>query len=226
MPNFAHILSSDRCKTYWTGFTLWPQEHPCYIWCNIIIFDVTLLYLDEDGYKQYPSTTYQQKSYWQVNYSKFHKNIPFFKPGCLKLCCVVQGQFLPEAWGFAMACHRLPNLAFFCFSEELLYYITNLSTTAIYLQKQVSYVPQCVYCKVVALYLQTSLMYSRTSMAWTSLGPWKFFRDMSSLSHWRLIMAPVQEANSDNLGKSFYTMIVCWVYSLESNEYKQHTIPW
>ena len=57
-----------------------------YIWCNIIIFDVTLLYLDEDGYKQYPSTTYQQKSYWQVNYSKFHKNIPFFKPGCFMLC--------------------------------------------------------------------------------------------------------------------------------------------
>ena len=67
------------------------------------------MYLDEDGYKQYPSTTYQQKSYWQVNYSKFHKNIPFFKPGCLKLCFVVQGQFLPEA-GFAMACHRLPDL--------------------------------------------------------------------------------------------------------------------
>ena len=47
-----------------------------------------------------------------MNYSKFHKNIPFFKPGCLKLCCVVQGQFLPEAWGFAMACHRLPDLVY------------------------------------------------------------------------------------------------------------------
>ena len=23
---------------------------------------------------------------------------------------MVQGQFLPEAWGFAMACHRLPDL--------------------------------------------------------------------------------------------------------------------
>ena len=57
-------------------------------------------------------TTYQQKSYWQVNYSKLHKNISFFKPGCLKLCCAVQGQFLPEAWGFAMACHRLSDLVF------------------------------------------------------------------------------------------------------------------
>ena len=36
-------------------FTTWS--------CGIFIFDVTLLYLDEDGYKQYPSTTYQQKSY-------------------------------------------------------------------------------------------------------------------------------------------------------------------
>ena len=80
-----------------------------------------------------------------------------------------------------------------------------------------------------------SSLYSRTSMARTSLEPWKFVRDMGNSSHWGLIMAPVQEANSDNLGKSFrffYTMIVCWVYSLESlwwgdsNEYTQHTIPW
>ena len=28
MRKCAHILSSDICKTYWTGFTLWPQEHP------------------------------------------------------------------------------------------------------------------------------------------------------------------------------------------------------
>ena len=27
---------------------------------------------------------------------------------------MVQGQFLPEAWGFAMACHRLPHLVFYC----------------------------------------------------------------------------------------------------------------
>ena len=46
--------------------------------------------------------------------------------------------------------------------------------------------------------------YSRTSMARTPLGPWKFVRDMGSSSHWGLIMAPGQEANSDNLGKSFW----------------------
>ena len=28
---------------------------------------------------------------------------------------MVQGQFLPEAWGFAMACHGLPDLVFFFF---------------------------------------------------------------------------------------------------------------
>ena len=32
---------------------------------------------------------------------------------------------------------------------------------------------------------------SRTSMARTSLEPWKFFRDMGSSSHWGLIMTPV-----------------------------------
>ena len=35
------------------------------------------------------------------------------------------------------------------------------------------------------------------------LGPWKFVRGMGSSSPWGLIMASVQEANSDNLGKSF-----------------------
>ena len=45
--------------------------------------------------------------------------------------------------------------------------------------------------------------YSRTSMARTSLEPWKLVRDMGSSSDWGLIMAPDQEANSDNLGKSF-----------------------
>ena len=45
--------------------------------------------------------------------------------------------------------------------------------------------------------------YSRTSMDRTSLGPWKFVRDMGSSSHWELIIAPGQEANEDNLGKSF-----------------------
>ena len=40
-------------------------------------------------------------------------------------------------------------------------------------------------------------------MARTSLGPWKLVRDMGSSSHRELIMAPGQEANSDNIGKSF-----------------------
>ena len=48
-----------------------------------------------------------------------------------------------------------------------------------------------------------SSLYSQTSMAQTSLGPWKFIRDVGSSSHQGLIMAPVQEANSDNLAKSF-----------------------
>ena len=58
-------------------------------------------------------------------------------------------------------------------------------------------------------------IYSRTSMARTSLGPWKFVRDMGSSSHRGLIMAPIQEANSDNLGYlfDFLHMIVCCVSS-------------
>ena len=63
-------------------------------------------------------------------------------------------------------------------------------------------------------------------MARTSLGPQKIARDMGSSSHWGLIMAPVQEANSDNLGKIFFDfMIVCWVYSLESHLMSTHNIP-
>ena len=46
-------------------------------------------------------------------------------------------------------------------------------------------------------------IYSRTSTAQTSLGPWKFVRDLGSSSHLGLIMAPDQIANSDNLGDSF-----------------------
>ena len=57
-------------------------------------------------------------------------------------------------------------------------------------------------------------------------------RDMGSSSHWGLIMTPGQEANGDNLVifSSFWTIMVCWVYSIESpqrgdsNEYTQHTI--
>ena len=40
-------------------------------------------------------------------------------------------------------------------------------------------------------------------MARTSLGPGKFVRDMGSSSHGGLILVPDQEANGDNLGKSF-----------------------
>ena len=43
-------------------------------------------------------------------------------------------------------------------------------------------------------------------MAQTSLVPWKFIRDMGSLSHLGLIIALGQEANSDNLGK-FYDFL-------------------
>ena len=46
--------------------------------------------------------------------------------------------------------------------------------------------------------------YSKTSIAQTSFGPWKFIWDMGSLSNRGLIMAPDQEANVDNLGKSFW----------------------
>ena len=46
--------------------------------------------------------------------------------------------------------------------------------------------------------------YSRTSMAQTSLGPWKSVRAMVSSSQRRLIMVRGQEANSDNLGIFFY----------------------
>ena len=63
----------------------------------------------------------------------------------------------------------------------------------------------------VTLIIFTGSRYSRTSMARTSLGPWKFVRDMGSSSHWGLIMAQVQEANSDNLGKSF-RFSTQWLY--------------
>ena len=42
-----------------------------------------------------------------------------------------------------------------------------------------------------------------TYMARISLGPWKFVGDACCLSHSGLIMAPGQEANGGNLGKSF-----------------------
>ena len=55
--------------------------------------------------------------------------------------------------------------------------------------------------------LRTSMirccLISKTSVVRTSLGPWKFIREMGSSNHRGLIMAPCQEANGDNLGKSF-----------------------
>ena len=51
--------------------------------------------------------------------------------------------------------------------------------------------------------VSTISVYSRSSMARTSLGPWKFILDMGSSSHWELIFAPDQGANGDNLGFSF-----------------------
>ena len=51
-------------------------------------------------------------------------------------------------------------------------------------------------------------LYSRTSIARTSLGPWKFVRDMGSSSHWELIIAQGQKAiEKINLGLSFPSSI-------------------
>ena len=44
---------------------------------------------------------------------------------------------------------------------------------------------------------------SKTSVVQTSLGPWKFIQEMGTSNHRGLIMAPCQEANSDNLGSLF-----------------------
>ena len=68
-----------------------------------------------------------------------------------------------------------------------------------------------MYRNIIGVSAISIQQYSRTSMARTSLGPWKFVRDMGSSSHWGLIMAPVQEANSDNLGKSF-RFSTQWLY--------------
>ena len=46
------------------------------------------------------------------------------------------------------------------------------------------------------------LLYSRTSLARTPLGPWKIVRAKGSSSQWRLIMAPGQAANIANSEKS------------------------
>ena len=44
---------------------------------------------------------------------------------------------------------------------------------------------------------------SQTSMARTSLEPWKFVREMGSSSQWDLIMAPGRETNGDIYGNVF-----------------------
>ena len=63
------------------------------------------------------------------------------------------------------------------------------------------------------LYASNKNKYSKTSMARTSLGPWKFIRYLGSSSHWGLIMVSGQEANGDNFKEVFliHTIIVCWV---------------
>ena len=44
-------------------------------------------------------------------------------------------------------------------------------------------------------------------MAQTSLGPWKFVRDMGSSSHRGVIIVPGQEANGDNLEKFVFCFL-------------------
>ena len=51
------------------------------------------------------------------------------------------------------------------------------------------------------------LRYNRTSIARTSLGPWKFVLDMGSSSHRELIIAPDEETNGYNLGMYFRSSI-------------------
>ena len=76
-------------------------------------------------------------------------------------------------------------------------------------------------------------MFSKTSVARTSLGPWNSISDLGSSSHSGLMMAPGQKASCNNPGYYFcifYTIMVCWVYLLElhpwgdSNEYTQNKI--
>ena len=49
--------------------------------------------------------------------------------------------------------------------------------------------------------------YNRTSVARTSLEPWKIIQDTGSSRHWGVIMAQSQEAKGDNLEKSFRSSI-------------------
>ena len=51
------------------------------------------------------------------------------------------------------------------------------------------------------------MFYSKTSMAGSSLGPCIFIRDLGNSSHCGLIEALCQEANDDNIRKSFLSSI-------------------
>ena len=59
-------------------------------------------------------------------------------------------------------------------------------------------------------YVAFILSYSRTSMARTSLGPWKFVRDTGSSSHRGLIIAQGQKANENNLEMFCLSSIQKW----------------
>ena len=61
-------------------------------------------------------------------------------------------------------------------------------------------------CTSLCLYnshMDAVLIYSRTSVTRTSVGPQKFVLDMASSSHSGLIIAPVQESKGDSSGMSF-----------------------
>ena len=58
--------------------------------------------------------------------------------------------------------------------------------------------------------LSISEKYSRTLMAQTSLGSWKFVLDMGNSSHSGLIIAPGQKANGNYIGMFFRSSILQW----------------
>ena len=74
-----------------------------------------------------------------------------------------------------------------------------------YIERTVSYQGLCVVFDLMRSILILAMVavvttkymykqYSRTSMARTPLGPWKFVRDMGSSSQWGLIKATGEEA--------------------------------
>ena len=56
-----------------------------------------------------------------------------------------------------------------------------LSLSSLFFLKNVHYAVRVFYCSY--FYRKKKNIYSQTSMARTSLGPWKFVRDMGSSSH-------------------------------------------